>query len=245
MLKEIVSESEWKDVKEFISPSTFKVVPLLTATRQFRKIAKNHWDEAGFDRAVAQRQQWLDQVGMPIRATTEKSVPLGDGAMTGEQVLQLYFHQIYYGDVALLDLRYARFGAKNGQVEWAPQAYWFEWEDDFQQAARDLYVGFYTDDEERFEGALDLMGIRCAEDVFLEHFGAGEQREVGFKMEYFLGTFRQTLHRCKRQGRKIHPNLIPFGIYLVTLYDHLEHLGGEYDVRKAYHAAIDVEQFAN
>lgn len=249
MLKQILSDSEWEDVKEFVSPKMFKILPAKTATRQFRSIVGNYFSRNGFKQAVAERQDWLDDKGLPIEVTAKSSGPLGGGALDGQQVLQLYFHQIYYGRKTLLDLRYRRFSpgeadASDGQkIEWAPQAYWIEWDRDFIEAARDLYLGFYQDDDARFEAGLDVMGLTCAKHTFLEHFGGGEQHKVSFRMERFIKTFRHTIRCCKEAEEESHPNLIPFGMYIVTLYDHLEQLGGEYDVRQAFFEAVDVDEF--
>ncbi|QDG53567.1 hypothetical protein FIV42_23325 [Persicimonas caeni] len=243
MLRELVGESEWQDVREFVSPKIFKIVPFSTATRQFRKVASNYFDKTGFHEAVAERSQWLGRRQLPIKLTSRRTVELGDGATSGQLVLQLYFHQLFYGKRTLLDLRHARFGGINGKVEWVPHAFWTEWEPEFRLAAQDIYMGFYLDDDARFEAGLDVMGLLCAEDVFVEHFGGGEQHAVSFRMERFIKTFRKTLQRCKAAGQRAHPNLIPFGMYIVTLYDHLEHLGGEFDVRGAFFDAVDVEEF--
>ncbi len=245
MLRELLGESEWRDVREFVSPKIFKIVPFTVATKQFRKIASNYFDRAGFHATVSERRRWLNEKGFPIALDPRASVRLGDGAMSGQLVLQLYFHQLFYGDTTLLDLRYKRFGGINGKVEWVPHAFYVEWQPEFIDATRDLYLGFYLDDDARFEAGLDVMGLTCAEDVFVEHFGGGEQHAVSFRMERFVKTFRGTLRRCKAEGERAHPNLIPFGMYIVTLYDHLEHLGGEFDVRRAFFEAVDAEEFSD
>ncbi len=243
MLRQLLSESEWQDVREFVSPKIFRVVPISVATRQFRRIVSNYFNRHGFDKAIAQRQSWLDEKNLPLKLSRKRSVALGDGALGGNRVLELYFHQLFYGRTTLLDLRHDRFGGLNGKIEWVPQAFWIEWERDFLQAARDLYLGFFLEQDERFDNAMRTMGLSCAEDVFLDHFGGGEQQEVSFRLQNFVQTFRGTLRECKRAGEKAHPNLIPFGMYIVTLYDHLEALGGTYDVREAFFSAVDVDDF--
>ncbi|QDG53568.1 hypothetical protein FIV42_23330 [Persicimonas caeni] len=242
MLREIISESEWKDVREFLSPRIFSVVPLRKATRQFRKISSNYFDRAACEHALAHRQEWLDRKQLPVVLRSTHTVPLGDGALGGQRALEIYFHQLFYGHIAVLDMRYERFGGINGKVEWAPQPFYVEWDSEFQEAIQDMYLGFYCEDEDRYDRGLEGMGLMCAGDIFLEHFG-GEEHEVSFKIHDFIETFRNTLHRCKKSKEKAHPNLIPLGIFIVTLYDQLEKLGGSYNPHKAFFEAVDVDEF--
>jgi hypothetical protein len=242
MLRELLSESQWGDVREFVSPKIFKVVPFTKATGQFRRVTANYFDQDGFEQALIHRGGWLEQKHLPIQLTRQPTVPLGDGALGGRQVIELYFHQLFYGDIALLDLRYERFGGVNGTVEWAPQPFYYAWNREFQEACRQMYLGFYLGDDALFDEGMATMGLSCAEDIFLEHFGGGEQHAVSFQLDQFMTTFRRTLRRCKAEGERVHPNMIPFGMYIVTLYDHLEKLGGAYDVRAAFFEAVDVDE---
>lgn len=243
MLREIISESEWKDVREFVSPKIFKVVPFTKATKQFRKISSNYVNRRACEEALDHRQQWLDYKQLPVVVRSKHTVALGDGALGGQRALELYFHQIFYGDIAILDMRYNRFGGINGKVEWAPQPFYIEWDPVFLDSVRDMYLGFYCEDVARYERGLAGMGLKCAGEIFLQHFGGGEEHELSFKIHDFIETFRDTLKRCKKSREKAHPNLIPLGIYVVTLYDQLEKLGGTYDPQKAFFDAVEVDEF--
>ena len=244
MLRQILAESELQDGREFMSPKMFQVMPLTQATTQFRRVVQNHFNSEGWRVAVLNRQRWLDERHLPILIDVDGRFRAGEGTPGGKTVLELYFHQLYYGKVSLLDLRYDRFGGQaDGRTVWAPDAYWVEWDQLFIEATRDLYLGFYLDEDARFERALKTMGVECAREVFVEHFGGGEQREVAFRIDRFAQTFRATLTECKRAGKRAHPNLIPFGMYIVTLYDHMEQLGGTWDVREAFFSAVDVDEF--
>jgi hypothetical protein len=43
--------------------------------------------------------------------------------------------------------------------------------------------------------------------------------------------------RCRDSKTPLHPDFVTLGVMLATLYDHLETLGGVYDVQSAYQAA--------
>jgi len=94
---------------------------------------------------------------------------------------------------------------------------------------RELYDGFYTEDDARFRRALAALEIDAAEDVFRRHFGSGDQRAVRFEAAAFQATFHEAFVRCRDAGVRLHPNFLALGIFLGCLYDHLESLGLAYD----------------
>jgi hypothetical protein len=181
-----------------------------------------------------------------------------------------YFHQLLHHDVALLDLRADRFredgaredGAReDGAREdgptvdgapsegaptlWRPGWLFVRWDPAFLAALRDLYAGFYLEDPPRFDAAIARLSLEPARDVFLEHFGGGDQREVRFERATFVHTFHDAFLACRdapagpggAPRAQLHGNFLALGLYLATLYEHLERLGLAFDVRSAYTAA--------
>jgi hypothetical protein len=85
-----------------------------------------------------------------------------------------------------------------------------------------------------FDEALRRLDLDAARDVFLAHFGDGEQRSVRFRTESFHASFHEAFVRCRDAGRSLHPDFVALGIYLACLYDGLEALERPFDVRAAY-----------
>jgi hypothetical protein len=116
------------------------------------------------------------------------------------------------------------------------------WDPEFLAAVRDLYGGYYLGETARFDAAIDRLSLQPARDVFLSHFGGGDQREVRFERSTFVHTFHDAFIACRDASAApggaarapLHGNFLALGLYLATLYEHLERLGLEFDVRAAY-----------
>jgi hypothetical protein len=57
---------------------------------------------------------------------------------------------------------------------------------------------------------------------------------VRFEVKQFISTFHEVFLRCKASRTALHPDFLPLGLYLATLYDHLERLGMAVDVVAAF-----------
>jgi len=112
-----------------------------------------------------------------------------------------------------------------------------KWDVEFIESIRGIYEGFYGGDDELFEASLQGIGMGGMSGIFREHFGFGGQQEVEFRTDDFQKTFSEVLRVATSQEVRIHPDFVGLGIYLTALYEHLEELGGAYDVAAAYHAA--------
>jgi hypothetical protein len=101
-------------------------------------------------------------------------------------------------------------------------------------------VGAYRDDKSAFRAGLEALNLSHAEDVFVKHFGDG-QRAVRFEVKHFVSTFHQVFVRCRDAGTRLHADFLLLGLYLATLYDHLEQLGVAVDVVSAFEQASERE----
>lgn len=244
-----VRGTEWGDFLDYVSPSFFDVVPARSLWTQGREIAANAASGRGFERLLHDLGAVLAERGVAVRPRDalprQGSTPperAADPRARGQQVLELYFAQLFGADSAALDLRGGRFAEAAGEggeagLVWAPRPFYVEWDGDFIGAVRDLYGGFYCDETERFRSGLERLGLGPAEDVFRAHFGEGDQRAVRFETRVFQSTFHEVFVRCRDAGVSLHRNFLPLGLYLGCLYDHLEPLGEAFDVRAAFQRA--------
>ena len=99
---------------------------------------------------------------------------------------------------------------------------------------RRLYRGFYAGADEEFHAGLDALGLEPAADLFLRHFGEGDQTAVEFEMAQFTKSFHDVFVRCRDHGVRLHRNFVPLGVHLAALYEHLEPLRVPLDVRSAF-----------
>ena len=84
------------------------------------------------------------------------------------------------------------------------------------------------------------MNLLHAEHVFRQHFGDG-QGTVRFQVKHFVSTFHRVFVLCRDQKTQLHPDFLPLGLYLASLYDHEERLGAAVDVAAAFENARSVE----
>lgn len=234
--------TEWSQLADYVSPSFFEVLGARQILSQARELVGNARDRDGFESAVARTAGVLSKRGVSLRVAA--GWPQGAAALApedeaarrelGQRILEAYFAQIAGAEGALLDLRAARFTGSPDDPLWIPQAFWLDWDPAFLAALRDLYAGFYADDDARFRDGLERLHLGAAEDVFREHFGGASQRAVRFEARQFHATFHEAFVRCRAAGETLHRNFLALGIHLACLYDALESLDLAFDVREAW-----------
>ncbi|MGM0555925.1 MAG: hypothetical protein ACQEVA_06085 [Myxococcota bacterium] len=240
MWKTLLKTSDWSDVFDLVSPQLFRILPAGKIARQASTLAKNWMSNKRFRNAKEQCQATLGESDLPITIEDklEKQRALEDEALTGEQLLELYFHQIFHSSTAILDIRFARFWTRDdGRVAWAPRPYFLEWDHEFQDKLRRVYLAFYADDTDAFDQAVSELGLTGMASIFLDQFGGQDPTSVSFRLDDFRDSFKTILSKSEELDTELHPNFIALGIYLACMYEHLEELGGEYNVAVALERA--------
>jgi hypothetical protein len=160
-------------------------------------------------------------------------------AADGDGLLKLFFFQIAMSEAVFLDLREPRFCrcVESGRVAFHPLPLWTHWRPDFVEGVRRLYAGFYAGQSEAFEHATRELGVSAANEVFLRAFGGDKKHAARYALAEFRDTFHEVFIKCRDAGAVLHPDFATLGAMLATLYDHLESLGGIYDVQAAYLSA--------
>lgn len=247
--RRLLAGSEWSHLLDVLTPALFDVVSAKQLSLRAAELARHWFDPAGAEALAAK----LDQAAIDARfkmrvlpARVKRSVvPFhvhsnGDAkeptATDGHRLLQYFFFQIYVGDTHFLDLRKDRFflAPESGEIVFRPLPLWVKWRPDFVQGIRQLYDGFYSDNAALYEQAMVDLGIGAAKDVFNRAFGGPKKRECTYTVSDFRATFHEVFVRCRDAKVAFHPDFVTLGIALATLYDHLETLGGTYDVESQF-----------
>jgi len=252
MLLRSLRGTEWSQLVDYVSPSFFEVLPARVLWTALRELGGNAADGERFRVTQRAAQRGLAELGCLVEIgpdlvegpTDVDALDEAARRARGQRVLHLYFAQLLGSPDALLDLRASRFRGGAGPLVWSPRPLWLRWDPAFLEGLRDLYGGFYGDDDGRFRAALEALDIDPAEDVFRAHFGADDQRAVRFEAAAFQATFHEAFVRCRDAGVRLHPNFLALGIYLGCLYDHLEALGLALDVREAWNSCAPAERRA-
>ena len=243
MLWTLIKRTEWRPFLDLLSPSFFRVVPAGPLLKELRHLASLYRSSDDFGRAIAHRSVSLERAGLPIRIVSGGQQSLaeatpGNAGARGQRILELYFHQVFSDGLTLLDLRLARFSEEGGALSWNPSGALADWSPEFRGAVRALYRGFYLGDDVLFREGLAALGLAKAEDAIRSQFGEGQQRAVRFSLKDFQQKFQDVFVRCQETGSRIDTGFLSLGLYLATLYEHLEALGEPFDARAAFDAAI-------
>ncbi|HSO38999.1 MAG TPA: hypothetical protein VLT33_41000 [Labilithrix sp.] len=239
----MIKRTEWRPFLDLLSPSFFRVVPAGPLFAELRRLASLYRSPEAFARAVSHRRESLARAGLPVLLIDAGDRPAGagdgdgDAAQRGQRVLELYFHQIFDDGLTLLDMRRDRFSDGEGKrLRWSPTGVLADWSPEFRGAVRALYRGFYRGDDALFREGLSALGLAQAEDALRAQFGEGQQRAVRFSLRDFQQKFQDVFVRCQETGSRIDTGFLPLGLYLATLYEHLEALGEPFDARAAFEA---------
>ncbi len=241
MIGKILASGQLGKLASFVSPAFFDVMPAKALWSRGRALLAGTRNHEAFRHAVAERSNELSARLPPVTLVADrKSASAGPHTpMPPDQragiVTELYFHQLFHGKTALIDLRAASFTAAGERLIWHPAAWQVDWAPEFIGALRDLYRGFYAKDDAVFQRGLRALSLEQSEDLFRKHFGS--DGFVAFRTVDFVDTFHQVFERCKKYGVALHPDFLPLGIYLASLYDHLEDLAVAVDVAAAFERA--------
>jgi hypothetical protein len=247
MIGKILGSGQLGKLAGFVSPAFFDVMPARALWAKARHLFTQSRDREAFRHAVASRNAQLEARLPRIQLIAEPRPARSVVAATppdrhAADVAELFFHQLFHGDVTLLDLRATAFipGASgapgDGRLIWHPAPWLARWSADFIGPLRELYRGFYTRDDAMFQRALRALSLEHSADLFRKQFG-GDQQQMLFKTADFIAIFHQVFMRCKQASTALHPDFLPLGIYLAALYDHLEELAVPVNVARAFERA--------
>jgi len=245
---QMIRATNFRQFVDFASPAFFDVMPTRALVGEAKSLVGAYRDRRGFESAVNARRSGLQEAEIHVDlaaadrpGTAPKLDPrsLGDERRreVGGKILQVYFHQLFTPTPTLLDLSRERWGLEADRLEWRPGRGHKDWDDGFRTAMADVYRSFYEGGEDDLRSALRRIDLEPATDLFLQHFGEGDQSNVEFRVQHFTRAFHQVFMRCKNEGIRLHRGFLALGIYLATLYQTLEALEAPMDVRSAFIAA--------
>lgn len=232
-----------KEILPYISPRVFDLMDIPTVALNMGKLSVQYMFSQGVDKAKLDLADFL-----PEKISFEHTS--GDQLTSqekGEAILELYFTQVLLGKTIFLDLRPGRF--KGGSsLNWSPNGLHCKFNETFQRGLSNMYIGFYQDKKDLYEKGLEEIGLISSKDsesdrvemmkIFNEHFGDGSQESVSFEMEHFVSSFHQIFDRIFHQNKQLSEDFVYLGIYLVTMYLHLERIGVPLNVREAFNRAF-------
>jgi hypothetical protein len=246
MIIDLLKKSDWAFLLDFVSPAFFKVIPPLQLLSNATAMAKRTQDKGLYHEGLAATQQALaghfpelemvpGHMGPPAAMGVRiEDLSEDERRMLARGVVEIYFSQILLGQTVFLDLRLSRFSYSSGKWTWSPAPLLGVFEPVFLRSMAELYEGFYGNRPEQMRAALKQLGMDWAFDVFMEHFGEGDQTAVHFTMSHFVQTFHEIFMKCKEEKRNLKGEFVQLGVILGLMYESLERLNVPVDVRGAY-----------
>lgn len=137
MWRKIFKSTDWSFLVELVSPRTFEVMPLGNARHQFTDLASNYLKKARFAQTVEARRQLMEESDVEVKLLGPNDVLTGDPTSIrtdGQQLLELYFHQIYAGKSTILDLRHSQCRRTIDGLIWQPNRFYIKWQPQFCRA---------------------------------------------------------------------------------------------------------------
>ncbi len=236
-------KSEWSALLDLVPPG-FDLLSAKQIAHQALELLTNAANTRRYAAVLGTTQATLRAARIPILVEENRSgrrlVATADLKRTqrrwlGQVILQLYFAQLFQSDVAVIDLWPARLGVDEaGDAIWNPRPVYIRWDRDFVAALRDVYAGFFLDDEARFEAGLSHLGLGSAGGLLLRHLGQGNQRGVRFSASHLQATLKEISELNLTRPGTLHQNFVAFGLYLASLHELLASLDCALDVRSAF-----------
>ena len=234
----------FRTLSEYISPKAFDVVAWQEVLRKGPGLSKEILFKTQVNKVKTNLQDSLPE-GVTYADGGSKSIAGdSDKKAAGENLLALYFYQLYHGDTVFLDLRQDRFRYEGSTLHWSPNGLWIELGNEFVVGMRELYNGFYDQDDQALRTGLDRLGLtpehmdeptrRQLINLLDDHFGGGRDEPVAFPIKKFVASFDKLFQFLKTNNVKLSGDFLFLGIYLVTLYLHLDYLDQEYDVAASF-----------
>lgn len=223
ILPYLLTNLDFAAMFRLISPNFFKVVSPTVMFKIAGQLKNNYSDTHAWEEL---RLRTLSSIQKAELATNRQP---------GELALQLFFYQILSQDTWILDFRAEAFNqGKDKMLSWNPKPLYYKISPGFLQGVRELYRGFYGEDDALFDSALASLGLLAAKNCLKNHFGQGDQTSVNFKLQTFQNTFTEVFSVCKREGIHLQPEFFVLGLMLLTLYQNLESRGEPQNARQCF-----------
>lgn len=168
---------------------------------------------------------------------------LDDDKSLGIFALRLYFYQIFHLHAFSLDLRRSHFCYANFWI-YESEKLGYQFSQSFISGLKNTYKSYYLNQTQGMEESLEQLKLfaptwntdqkKALLNLFLEHFKAGADRPIYFKISDMLESFGNIFFYIKDNGGKVPSEFALLGIYLASLYLTLEATGQDYDVKEAF-----------
>lgn len=238
-----------KELLKHVPTVIFEVVDWSVLGHELPKMTRRLLQKEGYEDIYHPQKTYLAPFGVHLDDQIDKHFDLKNQKRAAEQLLALYFAQLFSPHGLFLDLGPNHFDVKNGELHFKPTGLWTKFSDDFALGLRNIYDGFYFEDEALFHQGLLSCGLTSKDwsdqdkehlaRLFRSNFGDSLSEGMKFELEPFKESFFKIADFMLDKKVKISTDFLYLGIALVTLFSSLEKSESSLHVKQIY---LDVKK---
>jgi len=233
-----------KELSKHVPTVLFQTVEWSELASELPKISRRIIQKDGYEELFHTQKELLHPYCIDLTdAQVIQTTPPNDRA-AGEQILTLYFTQLFSPQGLFIDLRSANFSKEGSHLKWHPTGLWTKFDEKFRQGLLDVYEGFYLQNDDLYLSGLYEIGLLkdsfTAEekkelgDIFRDQFGKALDEDQKFELEHFKDSIIRMSNFMLSKKVKISKDFLYLGIYLVTMYSTLEQTNAKLPVKQIY-----------
>ena len=173
VIRRAAKGSSWSHFMDYASPALFEVMPLRALLAQGKEFVSNGSDARRYANVRETIASSLHARGLEVdlgpqgdagKASRPCASPNHCGAKPATEFSKSTSRRS--SPAATPSSTYGRIRSrrpKESTLRWGPKAFYVQWQPEFLAGLRDLYAGFYLDDEPRFESGLHHWGSKTPE----------------------------------------------------------------------------------
>jgi hypothetical protein len=197
----------WQVLLPHFSPRFFKVLPFHVWLEELSHIVNERKELPYSPQKIANPAHILMQY-------TEKKEQ-------AHEILTFFFWQIMHTEYVQLNFSLESLSKDIADLKLSERML-YHWSDDFVTAMRQIYCGFYQDDQQQYDTGLRALHLEAVAEELRQLFGEDPKNEQYFHLKDYAKRFEMFLNACVRAQIQLHPNFIAFGLAFCLLTQTLE-----------------------
>ncbi len=234
-----------KELVKHVPTLMFELIDWSELGKEIPKLTSRLVLKEGFEGFYQNQSQFLSKYGIRLSnqpfSNSKVAIP---SSKLGEEILKLYFAQLFSPHGVFLDLRTHHFESVDSGLVFHPNSLWVLFDSQFRSGLIRMYQGFYLQDDALLELGLIETGLlkpywpaetkNELKNLLKSHFGNSFEEGMIFSLDHFKSSFIKIAHFLITNKVKISPHFMFLGIDLVSLYIGLETIRAPLPVSKIF-----------
>ena len=220
-----------KELLKHVPTVLFEAVEWNVLASELPKLSRRIIQKEGYNELFELQSAFLSPFKVNLVDKVDKHHDLKDKKQAAEKILGLYFAQLFSPHGLFLDLSPSHFNLQKEEFNFNPSGVWTKFNPTFSQGLKEIYDGFYYEDENIFHQGLLKSGLTS--DKWPE---ADREKlaEMSFELKGFKESFLKVADFMLEKKVNISTDFLYLGIALVTMYSSLEMIGAKVNVKQVY-----------